>query len=359
MEQSEQTTGSAEKEMVRMLFQELRKERKVRYMRLVTTIIISLVSFYLIFGNTRNSDMSGLKFRKKTYYTENPENKKSGSVSIAVKPVEGTLYGNAIIEHVGSGFPFQSTKNMVWEIREFLSEIKKDKNIKLLVLFIDSPGGTTFASEEIYSMLLGWKKETGIRVLAYINTVGASGGYYVAQAADEIVANEQAITGSIGVILSTWDYSDLASRIGIKFNVVTTGPFKDIGSPHRVMREDEKMILQNLLDQSFQRFLAVIATGRKGKITSEKIRALADGRIYTGAEAFGNGLIDRTSSFDAMIKEEIHRIKENGYEGGVKVDIYGRETSTFSASFSSFFSSPTTNRIATPQLMYLWPGLRS
>ncbi|MCP9900160.1 signal peptide peptidase SppA [Cyanobium sp. Cruz CV13-4-11] len=158
-----------------------------------------------------------------------------------------------------------------------------------LLLRIDSPGGTVGDSQEIHAALLRLR-EKGCRVVASFGNISASGGVYVGVAAEKIVANPGTITGSIGVILRGNDLSRLLKRIGIRFETVKSGLYKDILSPDRALSEAERQLLQELIDSSYGQFVAAVATGRG--LEEEVVRGFADGRVFSGAQALPLGLVD-------------------------------------------------------------------
>ena len=158
-----------------------------------------------------------------------------------------------------------------------------------LLLRIDSPGGTVGDSQEIHAALLRLRQK-GCRVVASFGNIAASGGVYLGVAADRIVANPGTITGSIGVILRGNDLSRLLERLGVRFETVKSGLYKDILSPDRALTEAERGLLQELIDSSYGQFVAAVAQGRG--LDEEAVRRFADGRVFSGAQARELGLVD-------------------------------------------------------------------
>ncbi|MBD2718969.1 MULTISPECIES: signal peptide peptidase SppA [unclassified Synechococcus] len=158
-----------------------------------------------------------------------------------------------------------------------------------LLLRIDTPGGTVGDSQEIHAALMRLR-EKGCRVVASFGNISASGGVYVGVAAEKIVANPGTITGSIGVILRGNDLSRLLKRIGIRFETVKSGLYKDILSPDRALSEAERQLLQELIDASYGQFVAAVAAGRG--LEPDVVRGFADGRVFSGAQALELGLVD-------------------------------------------------------------------
>jgi protease-4 len=171
----------------------------------------------------------------------------------------------------------------------------EERECPALLLRIDSPGGTVGDSQEIHSALLRLRQK-GCRVVASFGNISASGGVYLGVAAETIVANPGTITGSIGVILRGNNLSRLLERIGISFETVKSGLYKDILSPDRALTEDERQLLQELIDSSYGQFVAAVATGRG--LSEEVVRGFADGRVFSGAQAKALGLVDELGDED-------------------------------------------------------------
>ncbi len=165
-----------------------------------------------------------------------------------------------------------------------------------LLLRIDSPGGTVGDSQEIHSALLRLRQK-GCRVVASFGNISASGGVYIGVAAEKIVANPGTITGSIGVILRGNNLSKLLERVGVSFETVKSGLYKDILSPDRALSLAERQLLQELIDSSYDQFVAAVAEGRG--LAEAAVRSFADGRVFTGAQAQVLGLVDALGDEDA------------------------------------------------------------
>lgn len=170
-----------------------------------------------------------------------------------------------------------------------LERAEKDRSIKAVVLRIDSPGGSAAASQELYSQILRLKS-SGKRVVASLGDTAASGGYYIAAACDRIVADPATITGSIGVIAQVPNLQELYRKIGISQQTFKSGEHKDMLSPNRPLTPEESEIMQGIIEDTYEQFLRAVATGRH--LPLERVRALADGRIYTGLQAKRLGLVD-------------------------------------------------------------------
>lgn len=182
-------------------------------------------------------------------------------------------------------------ESTVSRVQEQLDRARDKGDIEALLLRINSPGGTVTGSDLVYSEIQRYKAETGIPVIAQLMGTAASGGYYVAMASDWVVAHPTTVTGSIGVIFMNVSVAGLMEKIGIEDQTLTTGAYKDAGSPLRRMSPDERAQLQSVLDELQTRFELVVERGRP-KLGAEKVAAAADGRIYSAGQARALGLVD-------------------------------------------------------------------
>ncbi|MBR1403947.1 MAG: signal peptide peptidase SppA [Treponema sp.] len=188
------------------------------------------------------------------------------------------------------------TYNQKWLLRT-IKNAKSDKNNRALLLFVDSPGGTVYESDEAYLALMDYKKSTGRTVYAYFGSLAASGGYYIASAADYIYANRNSLTGSIGVIAGqSIDATALLEKLGIKMTTITAGRNKNMGNYNSVLTDEQRAILQSIADEAYEQFTGIVAEARDLPI--ETVKVLADGRIYTAQQAKNNGLIDAVCSLE-------------------------------------------------------------
>ncbi|MGV3276729.1 signal peptide peptidase SppA [Staphylococcus hyicus] len=225
---------------------------------------------------------------------------KNGSPShqIAEVVVKGEITGNASGGLLGGeGYNHKL-------ILKQLDTIKNDDSIKGVLLTVNTPGGGTYESDELYQKLKEVKTK-GKKIYVQMETIAASGGYYISMPADKIYAGPQTLTGSIGVISQSMDYSELLKNLGIKTNTIKSGSHKDIMSPQREMTNEERDILQSINKDSFDQFVNVIKEGRH--MSEDKVRKLADGRIYSAQQAKAHHLIDeigyKNEALKAMKKE--------------------------------------------------------
>ncbi|MCO4781996.1 MAG: signal peptide peptidase SppA [Candidatus Cloacimonetes bacterium] len=196
-----------------------------------------------------------------------------------------------------------------------LKKLGKNDHVKAIVLRINTPGGTVGASQEIHSEIMKLRK-MGKKVVVSMADVCASGGVYIAVAADKVLANRGTVTGSVGVVFSVQNLKELMEKLGVKANTVTSGKYKDIGSMWRDMRSDEKDLLQGIVDSTFDQFLTAVAEGRN--LSKEEVKKWADGRIFNGDKALEYKLIDEVGTFEDSIKvaqklaglKEAHIIKD-------------------------------------------------
>lgn len=201
----------------------------------------------------------------------------------------------------------------VYDSRSFVRQIVRwtdDNSVKAIVLDINSPGGASTAFQEMSEAVLD-ARESGKIVVASLGTVAASGGYYVACAADKIVSNPSTITGSIGVIMSFPTAKKLFDKIGIKWETVKSGDLKDVGTTDRGMTPEEERMLQAVIDDTYEQFVEAVAEGRNRD--KEDIYPLADGSIFTGRQAYNMGLVDTLGTYyDALdIAGELSGIGSN------------------------------------------------
>ncbi|AZV63213.1 signal peptide peptidase SppA [Peribacillus frigoritolerans] len=211
---------------------------------------------------------------------------------IAVFDVEGT------IQDTGEASLLSST---TYNHRAFMDKLKmaeENDDIKGIILRVNSPGGGVVESAEIHEKILDIKK---VKKPVYVSmgSMAASGGYYISAPADKIYASPETMTGSLGVIMQGYNYEKLAKKYGVEFQTIKSGPHKDIMSPTREMTGEEREILQDMIDNSYDQFVKIIADGRG--MTQKEVREIADGRIYDGRQAKENHLIDDFGHLDDVI----------------------------------------------------------
>lgn len=215
---------------------------------------------------------------------------------------------------------FKELNNSVDTLKEILEKAKEDPNIKAIVLRIDSPGGEVTAADLMYNELMEFKKQTKKKVYSIFMGAAASGGYYIAMASDKIYSIPTTITGSFGVITTLPNFQNLTNKIGVDVRVIKSGDKKDIGSIWREFTPEEKAILQGMIDSLHARFIDIIALNRK-TIEKDKIKTLADGRIFNAESALKEGLIDQI----AYPEQALDNIKKSNNLKDYKLITYIRK----------------------------------
>lgn len=200
---------------------------------------------------------------------------------------------------------FSSGAQPVVELLEQLDKARRDSSVKGVVLRIDSPGGSVTAAELMHGEITRFKK-TGKPVVAVMMGVAASGGYYIACAADEIIAHHSTVTGSIGVVMQLFDVTETMRMIGVKPEVIKSGPQKAAGSPFESLTPEQRDVFAGVIDELYEQFVNVVDQGRKN-LSGEQVRQLADGRIYTARQALDAGLIDRIGTIRDAVASVKHR----------------------------------------------------
>ncbi|MHC5061666.1 MAG: signal peptide peptidase SppA [Planctomycetota bacterium] len=278
---------------------------------------------------------------------------------IAVIDVDGVM-----VNMRRSGF-FSDGENPVSLFAEKLGRARNDENVKAVVLRLNSPGGTVASSDMMHHMLGKFRDETHKPVVACMMDVSASGAYYLACGCDGIIAQPSTVTGSIGTIMQTFSFAGTMQKLGIKSDAIKSGDMKDAGSLFRDLKEDERQILQDIIMQYYERFLDVVQEGRP-RLDENKLRELADGRIFTGPEALEQGLIDKIGYPSDAIEwaKEMAGVEKAGvviYHRpiGYKPNIYstsGNNTANFGA-FANL-ELPKWLALNGTQFLYLWqPGM--
>lgn len=256
---------------------------------------------------------------------------------------------------------------------QLLDHVQADANVKAVVLEINSPGGGVTASDELYNRVLRLKKERGIPVFVSMNSLAASGGYYVAMASDKIYAGETTMTGSIGVLFQRFDLTGFADKYGVRMDAIVSdgAPYKDSGSPFKAMTDDELAYFKSLLNDARDVFKARIASGRP-KLDKAKIDAAANGKIYSAKQASALGLIDSigylgdacadVSKVAGLTKPHVVRIERElsfaeklfGPQASAKVPLGAATGNAGLANVN--VDRALVDDVLRPRLMYVWQG---
>lgn len=258
---------------------------------------------------------------------------------------------------------FGEGTSMVEDVHDALERARDDHHIRALIVRINSPGGDPTASDIICSELRRYSEETGVPVVAHLLGTAASGGYYIATGAERIVAHPTTVTGSIGVLLMTLNVEGLEDLVGVRVGALTSGTHKDILSPFRPMTDEERGIIQSVINDLYGQFIHQVALNRTS-LTEQRIRELADGRIYTANQALEVGLIDEISDLPGLIDElkeelnlrdvEVIAYRRSGGSG----NIYSRAPMAAPRIELSLFNTDAITGGLDPGFYYLWiPGL--
>ena len=266
-----------------------------RWIALGITVVLIIVS--LGFNFVSSLAFGGWKEELNTsdQFAETVMEEGSSLNKIAVLNVEG------VIQDTGANASFLPQSGYNHQV--FLKRLEhagEDDSVKGIILRLNTPGGGVVESEEIYDEILELKEKTDKPIYVSMGSMTASAGYYISSPADKIVASPSTITGSIGVIMQSMNYAELAEKVGVKWETIKSGPHKDIMSPSREMTEEEREILQSMIDNSYDEFVHVVSEGRG--MDESKVRELADGRIYDGRQAKEVNLVDELGNLEDTIE---------------------------------------------------------
>jgi protease-4 len=318
--------------------------------------LVRVVSFALLMGVLAGCVTIDMPWGKPGRLRETVVEGERGP-KIALIEIEGVLREVAKPRRFGLG----EEESPVARIRAQLDMAAKDGAVKAVVLRIHSPGGTATASDIIYNEIQRFKAKKPVPVVAQLMGLATSGAYYAAMAADSVYAQPTTVTGSIGVIFMGVNMAGLMEKLGLADQTITTGPYKDVGSPLRRMTAEERVLVQSVVNDLYRRFVAVVETGRP-HLTPGRVAELADGRIYSATQAQANGLIDGIADLSSTLDEvrrraglEETRVVSYHRRREWRENLYtlppGSETSAFEpASILELLQGPT--------FAYLWwPGI--
>ena len=257
-----------------------------------------------------------------------------GSDSIAVIDIDGVILD---AEKVDS------------QLRKF----SDDDSVKAIILHINSPGGGAAASQEIYHEVLRVRQEKHKQVIASVESVGASGAYYIASACDKIYANDASVVGSIGVIMEWTNYGDLMRWAKLKSVVIHAGSLKDAGDPTHDMTPEEAAYFQSLVDNMYTQFIQDVAAGRH--LDPAKVRTLATGQVWTGQQSLPLGLVDKIGGFRVALIETARAVGISGEPSLVKPASAKRGLAALiNGDADDLFSSPSNLLNKAPGFYFLW-----
>jgi protease-4 len=261
-----------------------------------------------------------------------------------------------------SGLGLRQKTSLIDRLKEELQKAEADSAIVGAIIRINSPGGSVSATDIIHHELMTYKRERNVRIVACLTGVATSGGYYIASAADEIIAHPTSITGGIGVIAMKLTIENLLSKVGIEQETIKSADKKDLWSPFRPSTPDEKMIMQTIIDAFHQRFVNAVYEGRKPNLTRKEIESLADGRIFTAEQALDAKLVDSIGYLDdaleamkASLRLDDARVVTYHRPGAYKGTIYSGMPEV-SQSEINLIAINTSNLdpLTGIQFMYLW-----
>lgn len=285
------------------------------------------LSFALLLaaGCSVNIDVLGKPDIREVVLIRNPAKEK-----VLVIDVAGTIGA------LGQNNPFSREGDVVSQVYERLQKAAEDHLVRGVILKLDTPGGDVTSSDILYREILKFKKRTGVPVVGLMMGMAASGGYYVASACDAIVAHASTITGSIGVIAIFPNVAGLISKVGVDVRVIKSGALKDAGSPFRGMSPEEQRVFEGIIDEMYEDFLKVVYERRKGALSMEELRRLADGRVYTGLQALRLKLIDEVGYFDDALARTLSLAKL----GAARVVAYSHYPKRQNNPYAVDFKSP-------------------
>lgn len=245
-------------------------------------------------------------------FTEKVEEEGNPAEKIVVLEVDGVIQDTSTTESFLSAPGYNHESFM-----KQLEQAQQDNTVKGIVLDVNTPGGGVVESAQIHDKIVEIQEATNKPVYVSMGSMAASGGYYISAPADKIYASPETMTGSLGVIMQSVNYEELADNIGIDFVTIKSGPHKDILSSSREMTEEEEKIVQSLIDNSYNGFVKVIADGRG--LSEERVKQLADGRVYDGRQAKELNLVDEFG----YLEDTIEGLKKDAGLEGAQVVSYG------------------------------------
>ena len=331
-------------------------KRWIAIIAAVALLGISIVinSAFALFQNSFGTGVDELMGATETGFSENVIEAGDFNKRIAVMNVDGVIQdtGEAASLFGAAGYNHQA-------FMEQLEQVGEDDSVKAVVLKVNSPGGGVVESAEIYDKIKEIQENTEKPIYVSMGATAASGGYYISAPADKIFVSPETLTGSLGVIMQSVNYGELAERYGVDFVTIKSGPYKDIMSPTRDMTPEEEAILQEMLNDSYESFVDVIAEGRD--MTEEQVKQVADGRIMNGRQAVEADLAD-----DFGYDEDVIAALQKDFDlAGAEVFEYGANQglgSLFSMKVNSLFGADMESQMiaklltehSAPRMMYLY-----
>ncbi len=326
--------------------------------------IAIIVATVLIFISIGINSLSYLFTRDFSGFMEEMAAGNTGYSEVVIEQGKGrdriaVLRLDGVIQDVGSSSLFASGGYNHQLFMSQLNDVLNDQTVKGVVLSVNTPGGGVVESSDIYDSIKAIQNEREIPIYVAMGGLAASGGYYVSAPAEKIFVHPETITGSIGVIMESVNYAKLAEKYGIDFNTIKTGPYKDIMSASREMTQEEHDMLQEMINDSYERFVAIVAEGRDMSI--EQVKKVADGRIMNGKQAIEFGLADDYGKMGDVIdalKADYELENATVFEFspmGSLLSIYGVELGNlFGRNIESELIGKLLSDYDAPRMMYLY-----
>ncbi len=259
---------------------------------IVLVCLILIVTGVSLFNYVKPARNNQPRVHINYYSTGDSSKTKSDSSKLYKKQFIAALYIEGTIQEENNQYDQQ------W-LLSTIKSLKENDDNTALAIFINSPGGAVYQADEVYAALQDYKT-TGKKIYVYQGSMAASGGYYISCAANQIFANRNTLTGSIGVIMgSSFDLTELFDNLGIKSETIHSGKNKNMMNYNEPLTDEQKEIMQSICDECYEQFVSIVANNRG--MTYEKAAKLADGKVYTARQALENGLIDRIDTWDGMI----------------------------------------------------------
>ncbi|WP_153730665.1 signal peptide peptidase SppA [Sporosarcina obsidiansis] len=272
---------------------------------------------------------------------------------IAILTVDG------VIQDTGAASLFSGAEYNHQQFMAQLNELQNDSTLKGIVLSVNSPGGGVLESSDIYDALVEIQETKEIPIYVAMGGMAASGGYYISAPAEKIFVHPETLTGSIGVIMQSINYGKLAEKYGVEFPTIKSGPYKDMMSSTREMKPEERQMLQEMIDDSYKRFVEIIAAGRG--MSESDVRKVADGRVMNGRQAIEAGLADDYGKLPAVVaamKEDYHLEKASVFEYGAADNLSALFSMKAHDMFGGDVESQIMKKLLTenqaPRMMYLY-----
>lgn len=263
----------------------------------IVGIVVAAVMFTLVCATSAIVDSYTAERTSSLTETMKSVVKEKGAYSFPGSDFMGVVNVNGTIQEGAEESIFSTTTGYNHKkLMKYVDELEGNDNNKGIILLLDTPGGSVYETDEMYLRLLKYKENTGRPIYAYVQHQACSGGYYMAMAADKIYANRNGMTGSIGVIMSLMNMKDLYKKLGIEEVNITSGKNKAMGSVGSEMTKEQKDILQSMVDEAYEQFIQIVAKGRNMDV--EKVKKLADGRVYSTLQAEKAGLIDKVATYE-------------------------------------------------------------